>query len=256
MPLLAALAVAPFALAQNPLPQTPRRPRPNQPTQPGQPTAPVPAQQDGQGGGGGRFGQRAPQTGPRPYDEVVTKDAKSDPGIFTVHRIGERILFEIPKAQMSKEMLLATEVAGSPAGAGGYGGTAAGHKVVRFTRRENSIYMRAPDYSNRAEGTGAIARAVTAANVEPILAVFPVEAEGKDGSVVIDVTRFFTSDPPEFSVRAAVGGGAVDPTRSYVDRIKSFPTNVEINSTLTFTGGTGAAIGGPGGPAGGFSTLR
>ncbi len=182
---------------------------------------------------------------------MVTKDAKSDPGVFTVHRVNDQILFEIPKAEMGKEMLFATEVAATPAGSGGYGGTAAGHKVVRWSRRGNSVLLRVVDYSSRAVGTGAIARAVETANVEAIAATFDVAAEGPNGSVVIDVTRFFTSDPSDFSVRNRVGGGTADPTRSYVERVKAFPTNVELTSTITFVGGTGGGIGGPGGPAAG-----
>ena len=33
----------------------------------------------------------------RPYDRVITKDAKSDAGVFTVHRIRDRVYYEIPK---------------------------------------------------------------------------------------------------------------------------------------------------------------
>ena len=250
--LLAAVAVASFALAQNPLPQTPRRQRPTQPQQPGQPVDPSGGAGQNPGLGGGRFGGQRAYAGPRPYDEVVTRDAKSDPGVFTVHRVNDQILFEIPRAEMGREMLLATEVAATPAGTGGYGGTAAGHKVVRWTRRGNTMLLRIVDYSSRAVGTGAIARAVESANVEAIAATFDVLAEGKDGSAVVDVTRFFTSDPAEFSVRNRLGGGTADPARSYVERVKSFPTNVELTATLTFVGGTGGAAGGPGGPAGPF----
>src|SRR6185503_21313651 len=39
----------------------------------------------------------------RPYDRVITKDAKSDEGLFTVHRIGDRLYYEIPTAQLGKE---------------------------------------------------------------------------------------------------------------------------------------------------------
>ena len=247
LPILAALAVAPFALTQTPPPQTPQaphRPRPSQPQTP--PATPV----DPNGGPGqnpGLRGGQARPAGPRPYDEVVTKEAKSDAGVFTVHRIDDKVLFEIPKAELGKEMLFATEIAATPAGSGGYGGTAAGHKVVRWTRRGNTVFLRLVDYSSRAEGTGAIARAVEAAGVEAIAATFPVEAEGKDGAVVVDVTRFFTSDPTEFSVRNRLGGGTADATRSYVERVKAFPTNVELTSTITFVGGTGGAVGGPGG---------
>ena len=235
---LAAVAVAPFVLAQNPLPTTPRPQRPNRPTQ----NPNTPANPEGQGGGGRNPFQGGGRTsGPRPYEEVVTKDAKSDPGVFTVHRIDDRVLFEIPAAMLDKEMVLATELEATPAGSGGYGGTATGNQVVRWTRRGNSIFLRLPDYSSRAVGTGAIARGVQSANVEPIAATFDVAAEGKDKSVVIDVTRFFTSDPTEFSVRCDVPGAVgVDPSRSYIERTKAFPMNVEVASTLTFQGAAGA----------------
>src|SRR5580698_9736356 len=59
------------------------------------PTPPQDPQQDqtatpAAGGRGGRAGQgpiQPPQ--PRPYGQVITAQAKSSPGIFTVHRIGE-----------------------------------------------------------------------------------------------------------------------------------------------------------------------
>ena len=180
----------------------------------------------------------APKPGDlKPYKDVVTAEAKSDPGIFTVHRIGDKILFEIPAAMLGKEMLTTTEIAQLPSGAG-YGGTFAGSKVIRWTRRENKIYMRNVDYSVRAEGEGkAIRRAVESATLEPIIEAFDVQTEGKDKAAVIDVTRLYTSNPQEFSVSSALNAGGVDPGRSYIDNIKSFPTNIEVRSLLTFSGG-------------------
>jgi hypothetical protein len=49
--------------------------------------------------------RRDPAPEPRPYERVITKDAKSDDGIFTVHRIGDRIYYEIPQAMFDKEFL-------------------------------------------------------------------------------------------------------------------------------------------------------
>src|ERR1044071_4282011 len=37
------------------------------------------------------------------YDKVITKDAKSDEGVFTVHRIKDKVYYEIPKNQLNKE---------------------------------------------------------------------------------------------------------------------------------------------------------
>ena len=185
---------------------------------------------------------------PKPYKEVVTAEAKSDEGMFTVHRIDDKILFEIPANLLGREMVWNTEIAKLPAGVG-YGGTAVGTKAIRWTRRNNTIFLKTIDYSTRAETNGAIKRAIEDATVDPIIQAFPVEAEGKDKSAVIDVTRLLTSDPQDFAAKGSLGASGVDPTRSYVERFKSFPNNVEIRSLMTFQttggGGLGSIFGGP-----------
>src|ERR1041385_5799257 len=79
---------------------------------------------------------------PKPYKDVITAEAKSDPGLFIVHKIDEKYYFEIPESELGKDMLYQTEVAKVPAGMG-FGGTPAGHRVIRWTRRNNKIYLRA-----------------------------------------------------------------------------------------------------------------
>ena len=60
-----------------------------------QPPSQPPDDQQEQDQPGGRGGaQRDPQ--PRPYDRVITRDAKSDEGVFTIHRIRDRVYYEIP----------------------------------------------------------------------------------------------------------------------------------------------------------------
>ena len=139
---------------------------------------------------------------------------------------------------LNRVMLWSTEIAQLPVNLG-YGGTAAGHKVVRWTRRGNKVYLRLVDSSIRAEGTGAIRTAINAASLEPIVAAFDIEAEGKDKAPVIEVTRLLNSDTTEFSVRSRLGGSAVDPSRSYIENVKSFPTNIEVRTLYTFAGGAG-----------------
>src|SRR5687768_12362036 len=41
----------------------------------------------------------------RPYDRVITREAKSDAGVFTVHRLRDRVYYEIPKAMLGREFL-------------------------------------------------------------------------------------------------------------------------------------------------------
>jgi hypothetical protein len=40
------------------------------------------------------------------YDKVITKEAVSDEGLFTVHRVDKKYYFEIPNNLLDKDMLL------------------------------------------------------------------------------------------------------------------------------------------------------
>jgi hypothetical protein len=206
-----------------------------------------PAAGGGQEGGG--RGGRAPEPEIRPYERVITKDAKSDDGVFTVHRIKDRIYYEIPKDRLGREFLWVSQIAKTTLGAG-YGGQAAGNRVVKWERRGDRILFRSVSYDVVADPGAPISKAVDAANYNPILAAFNIEALGKDDAAVIEVTRLFTSDVPEFSGRTRVGARAFDATRSFVERTVSFPENIEVEATHTYNNPPQeGAAGGRGGPA-------
>ena len=176
----------------------------------------------GRGGGGGAAQAGAPN--PQPYDRVVTAQAQTKTGLFKVHRIGERLLFEIPRSEMNKDILLVQEIAQTTLGAG-YGGQAAGNRVLRFERKDNRVLLRGISYEVMAsDTTSPVAGAVAASNVHPILAIFNVEAYGPDSAAVIDVSRLFTQPPPELSPAQRIGAGyTIDATRSWVERVGVVP---------------------------------
>ncbi len=171
---------------------------------------------------------------PRPYERVITKDAKSDDGIFTVHRIGERLYYEIPAAQLNKEFLWVSQIARTTIGAG-QGGQPLGNRVVKWERRGNRVLLRSIAYDIVAGRTLPIAQAVEAANNDTILMAFNVEAVGTNDAPVIDVTRLFTTEVPEFSGRARVRSQTFDANRSFLERAVSFPENVEVEATHTYS---------------------
>src|SRR5262249_6755359 len=139
-------------------------------------------------------------------------------------------------------MLWTTEVAKAPAGMG-WGGSALGNRVVRWERRDNKVHLWQVSFEKRADGK-AVQRAVDSATMGSIVMAFDVEAEGRDRAPVINVTSLFTSDVPEFSARNLVGGAAsVDSSRSYLEEVKAFPTNIETRSLLTFRMSPGGAGG-------------
>lgn len=174
------------------------------------------------------------------YDEVIPKSAKSLPGVFLVHRTDDKLYFEIPLDALGKPMLWTIEVARGPSGVS-WGGQALGNRVIRWDRRGNKLFLWSLAFQKRGDGT-AVQRAVDSASMDTIIASFSVEAEGKDRSAVIDVTSLFTSDVPDFSVKRAVtNAAAIDDSRSYLENVKAFPTNIEVRALLTFRSGGGMA---------------
>jgi hypothetical protein len=240
--LLAVLLVLGLALpivaTQEPTPQEPA-PQPPQEDQPAAPAA-EPQAGPGPGRGGG-----AP--GPRPFAQVVTREARSTYGVFNVHQVRERLLYEIPKEMLGREFLWVSQIAKTTLGAG-YGGQAAGNRVVRWERRDNRILLRSRSYAMVADPGQPIARAVEAANFDPIVAAFNIEALGQNDSAVIDVGRLFLSDIPEFSGRTRARGRGFDAARSFIERARAFPQNVEVEAIQTYVNPPDA--GGAGAPAG------
>jgi hypothetical protein len=171
---------------------------------------------------------------PRPYERVITKEAKSDQGIFTVHTIKEKIYYEIPKSELQKEFLWVSQIAKTTLGAG-YGGQAAGNRVVKWERKGNRILLRNVLYDVVADPKLPVSRAVQAANNDTIIMAFNIEAIGKDDSAVIDVTRLFTSEVTEFSARTRLRARGFDASRSFIEKTKSFPTNIEVEVSQTYT---------------------
>ncbi len=167
----------------------------------------------------------------KPYKEVITADSKSQDGLFKVHQVGEKIYFELPPDTLNRDMLWQAQEVDIPAPMGNPG--LQGYRLIQWARRGNTIQLKAIDNSLRARGGGGISEAVRILTPQAIIAVFKIEAEGADGSAVIDVSDFLISDPNDLPVGTA-WNARVQKNRSYVDKVKSFSQNVEIDSLLTF----------------------
>lgn len=170
----------------------------------------------------------------KPYDKVITKDAKSTPGIFTVHQIKDKYYYEIPVSELGKDYLWVQQIARTTLGVG-YGGQALGNRVVRWERRDKKILLRDVNFDIIADPKAPIAKAVADSNVSAILQAINIEAENKEkNSVVIEVTRLFSSEVPELSARTRLRARGFDPSRSFLDRVSAFPTNIEVEATHTY----------------------
>jgi hypothetical protein len=192
---------------------------------------------------------------PRPYNRVITREARTRRGMFAVHRVNDKLYFEIPARELNKDMLMVGRFSRAAAanprqqggGFGSYGGDQFAERTLRWDRIGNRVILRSPSFAIVADTTAPIYRAVQAASYPPVIAVFNVEAYGPDSAAVIDVTRLYTTTIPEF---AAIRGN-IDERRSFVENALAFPDNVEVEATQTGTPPAPSAGGGGGGGGGG-----
>ena len=177
---------------------------------------------------------------------MITKETKSDSGLFMTHRLDDKILYEIPTTELGKDLLWVTQIERTQSGHG-YGGTPVAHRVVRWEQRGDDILLRDVKYEIRADVKDPITDAIEATSVPSILAVFPIKAFGKDKAPVVNVTELFTSDMPEFSPKRQLNASGIDPKRTFIDSVKSFPENIETKVLATYRpgGGGGAVVVGP-----------
>src|SRR5258705_4403793 len=139
---LAAMAVA-AGCPQNP-PTT--APVPQRQTAAG-PTGP-PTAGDSTGRGAGGAGPSAP----RPYNRVITAEAKTRRGMFAAHRVGDRLYFEIPAKELNRDMLIvgryARAAAANPTLPGGqfgeYGGDQFAQETLRWERNGDRVLLPPP----------------------------------------------------------------------------------------------------------------
>jgi hypothetical protein len=193
------------------------------------------AQQPSPAPGGARPGGQAPAEAPKPYGQVITAQATTDSGVFIVHRIGEKLFYEIPRGMLGRQFRLVVDRRGTIRGLG-YAGEQIAARVVRWDRIGNRVLLRMISYAMRADSTLPVSRAVDLSNTPPIIKSFDIAAWSPgDSNAVIEVTSLFTTDVAELNVRQLrMRVRRLDPTRSLVERARSFPINVEVSALQTF----------------------
>ena len=196
------------------------------------PSSPSPAAPSAQSEERGRNQDAA---APKPYRQVITSAAVSDTGVFKIHRIGEKLFYEIPRRMFGRDFLFVADQRGTVRGLR-YAGEEVANRMVRWERMGNRVFLRVVSWAMRADSGNPVARAVEASNIAPIIAGFDVAAWSPDDSnAVIDVTKLFTSDVQEMGIRAeGVRVRRLDPARSVIERARSFPRNIEVSALQTF----------------------
>lgn len=184
-----------------------------------------------------------PQDGPKDYAEWIDSTAKSQSGMVGIHQIGKKWFFEVPDSLLERDIMSVTRFARTTAGGGIFGGEEVKRQMIRWEKglndqlllRSVTILTMSPDSASP------IASAVRNSASDPIIGVFEIEAVKKEEdhhSYIIDVTDYFNADNPTFSISSVrkqmLKLSSFKKDASFIERISTYPTNVEIRTTKTF----------------------
>ena len=186
--------------------------------------------------------QAAPQedddNGLKSFDEVVPDTARTDDGLLTTHRVGDKLHFSIPDTLLGREILMVSRIAQSPRNLA-YGGEKVTTQVLRWERRGDDLLLRVAGYETTANPEDPVFEAVRNSSFEPILKSFSIEARNADSTgVVIDATELYTTDVSSFGLpeeaRTTYQVTRLDESRTYLNGVESFPRNTDVEAILTY----------------------
>jgi len=195
---------------------------------------------------------------PKPYNQVITDKAQTRVGLIISHKIEDKYFFEIADSVLNRDILVVSRISKSSATLRGnqvYAGDQIGSSVIRFEKGPNNkLFIRKISFrAYSPDSTSSMYRNVQNSTIQDIAAAFNVAAYAKDNKgVVVDVTDFINSDndifyfsSPAAKSRFRIGGQLAD--RSFINTVKTFPSNTEINVTKTYSMSAAPATGGAGG---------
>jgi hypothetical protein len=182
-------------------------------------------------------------------------------GRVTAWRVAANTLLELPPAALGKPMLWYTEAVALPPGVV-VESLEAGNTMVRLERHGNFVHVRdlsgtqkrragaadpqppappgaVPGAPPRDPKIRPIEVAVAGGETGALIASFPILGAKDDGSLLVDLTAAFATDIAAVTGRgfvARTGGivAAVDPSKSYIDKVRVNGDALNIRSHLTY----------------------
>ena len=196
-------------------------------------------------GAAGLQGTATQKSQPKPYKSVITEKALTKAGFFKVHKVDDKYYFELADSVMGREILVVNRISKAGAevrAAAGYAGDQIGSSVIQFEKGPNNrVFLRKISFSTYSpDSTKAMYQAVRRSNIQAIVAAFNVAAYAPNNKgSVIDVTDYINGENEIFSFSSAAAKSRIKlgnfiGDRSYIENVRSFPTNVEVTTVKTY----------------------
>src|SRR3989339_345165 len=180
------------------------------------------------------------------YDKLFKEKHETAKGMFTLHKVKEKLYFEIPLSMLGKQMLIASTVTETSDNGNGIVGGKPNPIHIAFTKSAESIQLRRINSDVITDNSESnIAEAIRRSSIGSIMKSMKIEAYSSDSTaVVVDMTSFFVGDNKDltpfdvYSQYTMFNGlkrtESFQQDKSFLGNIKSFSDNLVVTSTLSY----------------------
>ena len=179
----------------------------------------------------------------KPFAEVV-RGSEAGRGLFTVYYKRDRVYLSLSPDQFDRDYLLVSQLAQGIGELGLDGGSTVRSDLIRFHRAGDRIELWVVNPHFAASPGTPMARTVAYSFGHSVAWAFPIATvrDARESEVLFDLTPFVLSDWPDVGTvlqnaanRRKLGiTVTLDDKRSSLQELRLFPSNLEIESRLTF----------------------
>lgn len=181
------------------------------------------------------------------YDKFLKDKPETHKGFITLHKVKQKLYFEVPMNMMGRDMLLGSTISEiSDNGNGIVGSKPKSPVLVTFEKVGKRVNLVSVNKDLITDSTNPkMQESIDRNSAGAILQSFDIKAYNNDStSVVFEVTDFFVSDEklmPAFDPYSAYTSGRMKRSesfqsdKSFLSEVKAFDNNVSIKSYLSYT---------------------
>ena len=175
-----------------------------------------------------------------PYHKVVKDGGSVREGLFTVRHIKDDWYLEVPDNLLGRMLLAVTRFISVPQDFRKFSGEEVNRSAIYFERyNEKTLFLREYVQSSYANPGDRIAISLKQSTIDPIVQKFEIIGRNPDSTaVLIKVTPWLMSENKVTSFtnsdRSSLGLGGLMNDRTFIDSIKTYPINIEIQSLRTY----------------------
>ncbi len=175
-----------------------------------------------------------------PYHKVVKEKGSVRYGLFTVRHIKDDWYLEVPDSLLGRMMLAVTRFTSTPQGFRMFSGEEVNRSAIYLEQYgPKAIFLREYVQSHLAKADDRIAISLRQSTADPIIVKFDVIGRNpKTKDQLINITKWLMSDNKVTSFTASdrtqIGVTGVQNDRTFIDSIKTYPINLEIQTLRTY----------------------